>query len=344
MSQLTTLAYAKLFFKGVRVFKKTGKTPFDSFIALRNLFIRTNGRLNDWCAAFFKITRGKLRNVEANGVLGKLSDNDVKQIANKIEQDGYYVFPEKLSDDIVNDIYNFCLNEPVSYLKVEENPKEWKIEFSAEKIKFDKEHPVSPKYEFEASQAFLNYNIQKLFFDQSFMAIANEYFGSRPILDLIALWWSAPFHRWGRSESAQLFHFDMDRIKFLKFFFYLTDVDAENGPHCYVKGSHKRLPDSLRREGRRDDEEVFANYKPSDIVEIVGKRGTIIAANTRGLHKGKELEKNCRLLFQIEFAVSMFGASYAPIDVKLIHPEFLPLLEKYPDVYKPIFGLNNSYK
>lgn len=343
MGQFTTFANAKLFFRGVMTFRKTGITPFESFIALRSLFVRTNGRLNDWCAYLFRVTRGKLKHVEAHGVLGKFNEAEVKKISKKIEEDGFFIFPQKLSDEIVNDIYNFCLNEPVSYLKVEENPKEWKIEFSAEKIKFDKENPVSPKYEFEAGQAFLNYNIQKLFFDQTFMAIANEYFGSKPILDLIALWWSAPFHKWGRSESAQLFHFDMDRIKFLKFFFYLTDVDSENGPHCYVRGSHKRLPGALLREGRRDDEEVFANYRPSDIMEIVGKRGTIIAANTRGLHKGKELEKSCRLLFQIEFAVSMFGASYAPIDIKMIHPEFLPLLEKYPEVYKPIFGQSKKY-
>lgn len=343
MNSLATLTNAKLFFKGVRTFKKTGKTPYDSFIALRNLFVRTNGRINDWCALLFKVTRGKLKNIEANGVIGNLTNHEIKEIARKIEDNGYYIFPQKLTEDLVGDIYNFCSNEPVKYLKVEENPKEWKIEYSNEKIKFDSNNPVSPKYQFEINQAFLNYNLQKLFFDQVFLAIANEYLGSRPILDLAALWWSAPFHKLGRSESAQLFHFDMDRIKFLKFFFYLTDVDSTNGPHCYVKGSHKRLPPSLLREGRRDDEEVFANYKQSDIIEIVGKRGTIIAADTRGLHKGKELEKNNRLLFQIEFAVSMFGANYAPIDVKLIHPEFLPLLEKYPGVYKPIFGMSEKY-
>ena len=343
MSQPTTLENVKLLLRGVRTFKKTGKTPFNSFIALRNLFVKTNGRLNDWCASLFKITRGKLKDVETKGVLGTLSGEEIKKIAKKIEEDGYYVFPQKLNDNIVNDIYNFCSTEPVRYLKVEENPKEWKIEFSEEKIKFNIENPVSPKYEFDANQAFLNYNIQKLFFDPIFLSVANEYFGSKPILDLIALWWSAPFHKLGRSESAQLFHFDMDRIKFLKFFFYLTDVDTENGPHCYVRGSHKKLPKSLLREGRRDDEEVFANYKPSDIVEIVGKKGTIIAADTRGLHKGKELEKNCRLLFQIEFAVSMFGASYEPIDTNCIDSEFLPLLEKYPEVYKPIFGLAKRF-
>lgn len=339
-----TVADAKLFFKGLMAFRKTGKTPFDSFIALRHLFVRTNGRINDWCAFLLRMSRGKLRNIRPDGILGKFNNTEIKQIAKKIEEDGYFIFPQKLSEDIVSDIHNFCLNEPVSYLKVEENPKVWKIEFSDEKIKFNSSQPVSPKYEFDAGQAFKNYNIQKLFFDPTFMAIANEYFGSKPILDLIALWWSAPFHRWGRSESAQLFHFDMDRIKFLKFFFYLTDVDSENGPHCYVKGSHKRLPEKLLREGRRDDEEVFANYKPSDIKEIVGKRGTIIAADTRGLHKGKELEKNCRLLFQIEFAVSMFGASYSAIDAQLVHPEFLPLLDKYPEVYKPIFGMNTKHK
>ena len=41
------------------------------------------------------------------------------------------------------------------------------------------------------------------------------------------------------SEAAQMFHFDLDRIKWLKFFIYLTDVKINSGPHVYVSGTHK---------------------------------------------------------------------------------------------------------
>src|SRR4051812_48518905 len=104
-----TINNAKLFLRGFYTFKKTGQTPFKSYIALRDLFVRTNGRLNDWCANIFKITRRKLKNIKVNGVLGTVSNDDIKEIANQIEENGYYIFPQKLSDDIVNDIYQFCL-------------------------------------------------------------------------------------------------------------------------------------------------------------------------------------------------------------------------------------------
>ena len=343
MSNSSTIDYAKIFFKGFRTFKKTGKTPFESFMALRNLFVKTNGRFNDWCARILKITRGKLKNINAVGVLGNLATHEVEEIVGRLKEDGYYIFPQKLSREIINDVYQFCLNEPAPYLKVEENPSGFKIEFSQDKIQFNSKAPVSPRYQFESEQVFLNRNLQKLFFDQSILAIANEYFGCRPIADSVALWWSAPYHQLGKSESAQLFHFDMDKIKFLKFFFYLNDVGPGNGPHCYVRGSHRRLPLPLLRDGRKNDEEVYSNYQSSDIMEITGEKGTIIAVDTRGLHKGKDLQDNYRLLFQIEFAVSMFGADYPSIDFKLVEPEFHSLVEKYPEVYKPIFGRSKTH-
>ena len=253
MNTLSTIDHAKLFVRGFRIFKKTGKTPFESFIALRNLFIATNGRFNDWCCGVLKITRTKLKNVQAEGVLGKLDTQATKTIAGKIKQDGYYIFEQRLSSDVIQDIYQFSLNEPAPYLKVDPNSKAFKIEFSQDKILFDSNNPVSPRYQFDSDQVFFNKNLQKLFFDQSLLAVANEYFGSLPILDSVALWWSAPFNQLGKSESAQLFHFDMDRIKFLKFFFYLNDVDSENGPHCYIRGSHKRLPAPLLKEGRKNE-------------------------------------------------------------------------------------------
>ena len=129
------------------------------------------------------------------------------------------------------------------------------------------------------------------------------------------MWWSAAFSRKASSEAAQLYHFDMDRFKFIKFFFYLTDVDSSNGPHCYIRGSHKWLPDRLWKDGRIQDAEIFENFHKQDIVEITGKKGTIIAVDTRGLHKGKVLEKGERLIFQVEYANSLFGAEYNTIDL-----------------------------
>src|SRR5690606_10997252 len=101
---------------------------------------------------------------------------------------------------------------------------------------------ISPRYNFSRASILRSRELQQLIFDDSLRAVAQEYLGCKPILDHLAFWWSAPFEGKARSEAAQMYHFDMDRIKFLKFFFYITDVNPNNGPHCYVRGSHKSLP------------------------------------------------------------------------------------------------------
>jgi hypothetical protein len=153
--------------------------------------------------------------------------------------------------------------------------------------------------------------VKNLITDESLIYFAQEYMGCTPILDLFAMWWSAPYSKGKvQSEVAQMYHFDMDRIKFIKFFFYLTEVDSETGPHCYIRGSHKGLPSILQRDGRFTDQEIIANFNEKDILELCGDKGTLIAVDTMGLHKGKPLTKGERLIFQIEFTNSLFGAPF----------------------------------
>ena len=106
----------------------------------------------------------------------------------------------------------------------------------------------------------------------------------------------------------------MDRIKWLKFFFYITDVGPDNGPHSFVAGSHrtKGIPASILNKGqvRIDDGDVLDSYSKQDIIEFEGPAGTIIAEDTRGLHKGKHVRKGDRLVFQLEFSDSVFGKVY----------------------------------
>ena len=145
--------------------------------------------------------------------------------------------------------------------------------------------------------------------DQSILAVSQSFLKSKPVLDLVSMWWSTAISKEASSEVAQLFHWDMERIKFLKFFFYLTDVDHDTGPHCFVKGSNNGFPISVRRDGRISDEEISKAYPSENIVEITGKKGTILAVDTSGFHKGKNLKHGDRLLLQFEFSNSLFGVN-----------------------------------
>ena len=316
--------------KGLKDFSTTGKTSTSAYSAMRKMFVLTRGRSNDSISEKIskEIPKYKFDNIK--GILGDLSDKEITSMVNQMKKDGYYIFNNKLSDGAINEIYSYGLTVPCNYLDTNTNA------YSEEKVLFSPKEPKSPRYEFSPDSIVNLPAVQNLLFDQSLLAFAQEYLGTKPILDLIAFWWSLPFNGKGKSAAAQMYHFDMDRIKFIKFFFYLTDVETETGPHCYVKGSHNVLPKELSRDGRFTDEEIANHYGKENLIEICGKKGSIIAVDTRGFHKGKELTKDLRLIFQIEFANSMFGQSYPPSKIKNLNGDIKLIPQTYAYTYNKI--------
>ncbi len=314
---------------GWREFNRTGKTPPDIYRALRQIFILTRGKYNDKIAQEIIKSTGKKRMEYVEGILGNLDEKELNKMAQQMKKDGYYIFNSCLSPEKISSIVNFALEEPVHFL----NPETGKQ--SVEKIKYDPKTPISPRYNFPRESILKSDVLQDLIFDYSLMAFAQEYLGCTPILDHLAFWWSQPCQGKAKSEAAQLYHFDMDRIKFMKFFFYLTDVDTNTGPHCYVKNSHTKLPPEIIRDGRFSDFDIEKIYGAQNMLELVGKKGAIMAVDTRGMHKGKDLIKGERLLFQIEFAISMFGQNYTPLPKTLIKEQYREKANQY--TYEHIF-------
>lgn len=326
------------FLLGVTQYLLTGKTPNFGRKAMRRLFVFTNGRLNDWSGKLSNRLHPPYENIKANGVLGKLSATEIDTIVQHIERDGFYKFSARLPTEVIHNIRNFALNTPARYLKTD---KATGINYSSELVKFDPDNIISPRYQFKKKQLVQQPNIQQLMFDSSILAVAQRYLAAQPVLDKVIMWWSAPFGGKGKSGAAQMYHFDMDRLKFLKFFFYLTDVDLETGPHCYVRGSHKRLPRKLQSDGRKTDAEVAQCFDSSDFLEICGKAGTILAVDTRGLHKGKPLTKDNRLIFQLEFANSMFGAPYETVENIELSATHQQTIKQFPYTYSSVIKTNH---
>jgi hypothetical protein len=155
---------------------------------------------------------------------------------------------------------------------------------------------------------------QALMADRSLIAVAAAYLGAQPMADVTGMWWHTDFSHEPDADAAQFWHFDMDRPRWLKVFVYLTDVGPDNGPHCFVEGSHRNggIPWRLRRRGyaRLEDAEVDAVYPKSRQRVFVAPRGTLVVEDTRGLHKGLPVQRGERLMFQTQFSNSLFGASY----------------------------------
>jgi hypothetical protein len=180
-----------------------------------------------------------------------------------------------------------------------------------------------------------NKDIQDLIMDPVLMNVARNYLQCEPIFDFPAMWWSTAFQKEASHEAAQLYHFDMDRIKWLKIFIYINDVDINNGPHSYIKGSHivGAKPDSILKRGyaRIEDRELAPFYKKDDFITLTGKQGEIFAGDTKCWHKGNPLVDGHRLVLEFEYTSSLFGVNnLIEIKTSSVSDDFSQFVKKNP--------------
>jgi len=285
------------FLVGYLAYLRTGHTPTRAYYAMRRLHALTDGRFNDawrWMAQRFRPNRP----VAVEGFLGAWSIEQLQQLAAQLERDGIAVLERQLPESRCVELEAYARNTPSQPLGRTDTELYRSEAASALRYDFD---PSSLKNEPLAAD---------LAFDGTCAAIAGAYFRSRPMFDFLTMWWTTGKGARDFSSAAQQFHYDMDRLFFLKFFVYLTDVDADNGPHVYVVSSHRRKPERLREDRRFSDAEVAAAYPAERIRQITGKRGTVFAADTRGLHKGEPVRSGERLVLQVEYALNRFGQNY----------------------------------
>lgn len=143
--------------------------------------------------------------------------------------------------------------------------------------------------------------------------LAEEYMQASVIPIDKNLWYTFP-SKSPSSEAAQLFHYDIDSLRWIKVFIYLSNVAEENGPHEYVRGTHKvgsrNLELLTRRYSRITDKEIKTHYKGRN-QKIFGDKGTIIFADTRCYHKGNNPTIGHRLMLEFTFAPSTIGFNIA---------------------------------
>jgi hypothetical protein len=292
---------------GYREFKRDGVTPEAAYSSMRRLYRTTNGRFNDAVGLLCKTIHRKRAASLPESLFDDATNLEVKQIGASLKKDGFYKFPRQIPKELCDHLLDFSLQKLGTSVSLQTPPPP--------ETRFDRANPKSVRHQFSSSTLFEDESIQQLCTDPYFQAIAAEYLGFNPVLDLLSMWWSAPGDAALQSRAAQLYHFDMDRFKFVKFFIYLTDVDTNNGPHCYVRGSHTRKPAALLKDGRLTDEEILGHYATDELIELTGPAGTLLAVDTRGFHKGKPLLERDRLIFQIQFSDSLFGQNYPPVSV-----------------------------
>ena len=313
MAWLKNLTYSRnvawlllwpLLVTGVLVFRATGVTPWLSYWSMRRLYCITRGRSNQWLARVLGCAPGFENRVD--GLLRRAADTmDTDTFTQGVERDGFAVLGVLLTDAECDQLIEFAHRTPARLIPSPGNPVE---------ALFDAQRPLAFKYDLPEPTLIEHPVIQKVIADASLRELARRYLRCEPVNDLVAMWWSSAMPGPASSEAAQLYHFDMDRPQFLKIFFYLTDVTAQSGPHCYIRGSHRDRPDALWRDGRYENHAILDHYGGCE-VEITGRRGTAIAVDTSGFHKGKPLSGSHRLVLQIEYTSALFGQSYQRLTV-----------------------------
>ncbi len=293
------LVYRLVYFLGLIEYSLFRSTNKYSYIAFRKLHGLTNGGINKSYSKKISLKKGKYKFPDiTTGIIGNVDSGRLDKIISDIEEKGYTIFDEKLPEDVCQRILDYSMEIPSKVVGEQSDQTG---------VKYDPNNPIAPIYRFQEEDVLRHNDIKDIFYDVNFIRIAQEYLGCKPLNNSIIMWWSSLYGKSASSRAAQLYHFDMDHPKFIKFFIYLTDVDTNSGPHCYVRGTHKNKPKSLAKDKRYSDSEIQQHYEPSEIIEIDGSRGTVVAVDTSGIHKGKLPIDRDRLIVQIEFTNSFFG-------------------------------------
>ena len=294
--------------RGLWDYVRRGEADMDSWMAMMHLHCRTNGRSTAILRSIMKIMRPAPAPIPTfTSILGTFDSAKVQRIADQIRRDGFYAFEQRVPSTLCDEI---VVAARAIKARVGRNPDDPKPMST-----FDPANPVGSVYDIPEANIWRIQAYQRLIADPLFVNLSQAYFGAASALKQANLWWSAALDGAPDTNAAQLFHFDFDPAPiWLKIFIYLTDVTSENGPHVFVKGSH-RLCQAKARElllrgyERISDNDIAAAYGRDNIIEISGAKGTVLVVDTIGFHKGKAPATGYRLLAQLEYANSPYVAS-----------------------------------
>lgn len=243
------------------------------------------------------ITGIPAREAAANKYTAKLPAYDVNPAAEEtfknLNTDGYAPLPNIISQEQISDLKEY-FSKKLAY-----NP----YRPEAKKFKAPENVPEGTHVAHFSNEDVVN--------APHFLSIANnpavisavgQTLGAKPTISSMATWWSIAHGE--AAQHAELFHRDVDDLRFIKMFIYLTDVDENSGPHVFVRGSQR--VNKLTELRRLTDEEVAATFGAENILRFTGPAGTAFLENTYGIHRGVPPTKRPRLLMQVLYSLAEY--------------------------------------
>ncbi|MEM7593808.1 MAG: hypothetical protein AAF383_20240 [Cyanobacteria bacterium P01_A01_bin.83] len=235
------------------------------------------------------------------------NDLDIDLAVASIKKNGYYLGLQ-LPQNYLQEILEFAYSEEIS---VDNKPK-LNFRFAdKQQAEIDlKQNIIIGSYLNAPSKCLA---LKKLGNDGKLKEIASRYLENEAILVRSHLGWCFPGKKEAYAEKGDLgnplllFHYDLDDYRALKFFFYLTDVDALSGSHLCIAGSHqqRKLQHYLSRS--QSSKDIMKFYGSKRLIRISGRSGFGFAEDPFCFHRGTPPVTSPRLMIQLEFALHDYG-------------------------------------
>ena len=272
------------------ILKRNNKFIYQAYV---NTYCLTSGLISEFVSKIISFNSKVFLNF-------KKPPTKVIDISMKLKKNGYIILDDKLKENRLNGLIGLTKKLKCSYSKFDENSSD---------VIFDEKIHNLPTYYYDSLDLIKSKEVTDVIKYLDDLKISHSYFETQPNLFSVNMWWSTVGEK-SDSFSAQDFHFDLDSIKWLKYFIYLNDVNIDNGPHVYIEGTNKVFskPYSLLKQGykRISDSEINKLFDPKRINYITGEKGTIIIGDTSCFHKGLVPKKSNRLIFEVTFSNSFF--------------------------------------
>jgi hypothetical protein len=280
---------------------------------------RTNGGFD---SLYMKCAR-YLRPKVGLHALPQPASNLAAEIVSNLRRDGYMILPEPMATRDVEEIRNFAFSTPGMG-----NDLSRRIAIAADNIP-----DGQTRYYWWMDELATVPAVQRLIAEGPYCAIAQEYLGCRPVLAHITLFLDRPFE--GKYEAYE-YHYDNEGPGFLKFFFFLTEVDVGTGAHYFMSGTQPHVkPERVARATVYEAEKLYEQYGRDKEVIVRGPAGTILAEDTSGFHRGSKIERGYRLMMQFEFSSidvptdQELFRKLVPAPVAGLHPGVASIVRKF---------------
>lgn len=170
-------------------------------------------------------------------------------------------------------------------------------EFLKNKIKNRSKQNVKNSFKARCADLFDSKDLFSLTKEKIILENIKQYFGFDPVLRFLSVWIDYPNPEANKEILTQNFHRDPEDFRLVKVFLLLDDVNENNGPFEYVNNSHLQPWKNYYKNNKT--KEVF--YKHNKITSCVGKKGTLIMADTNGLHRGSKILEKYRVMAVINY-------------------------------------------